>query len=75
MNILVLTLFSLPFLASIIDLLLGDPRWLPHPVRLMGRVLDWLEPAARRSGLPLHVAGVLCVLLLAGGGYPFVGFL
>ncbi len=75
MNILVLTLFSLPFLAFIIDLLLGDPRWLPHPVRLIGRVLDWLEPAARRSGLPLHMAGLLCVLLLAGGAYAFVDFL
>ncbi len=26
-----------------LDLLLGDPRFLPHPVRLMGRLIKWLE--------------------------------
>jgi adenosylcobinamide-phosphate synthase len=26
-----------------VDLVLGDPRWMPHPVRWMGAVIDWLE--------------------------------
>ena len=30
-------------LAVLLDLLLGDPRWLPHPVRLIG----WLAAQAR----------------------------
>lgn len=74
-NILILTLFSLPFLAFIIDLLLGDPQRLPHPVRLIGLWLDRLEPLARRIGLPLRVAGTLCVLLTAGLVYASVDFL
>ena len=32
-----------------LDLLLGDPRWLPHPVVAMGRVISWAEPRLRRA--------------------------
>ena len=35
-------------LAFCLDLLLGDPRWLPHPVRLMGRGITALEALLRR---------------------------
>ncbi|MHC1751528.1 adenosylcobinamide-phosphate synthase CbiB [Humidesulfovibrio sp.] len=72
---LVLTLFSLPFMAFLLDLLLGDPQRLPHPVRLIGLWLDWLEPRARRLGLPLKLAGVLCVFATAWGSYAVVNFL
>jgi len=72
---LVLTLFSLPFLAFLLDLLLGDPQRLPHPVRLIGLWLDWLEPRARRLGLPLKLAGLLCVAVTAGASYAAVSFL
>lgn len=72
---LVLTLFSLPFLAFLLDLLLGDPQRLPHPVRLIGLWLDWLEPRARRLGLPLKLAGLLCVAGTAGASYAAVSFL
>lgn len=72
---LVLTLFSLPFLAFLLDLLLGDPQRLPHPVRLLGLWLDWLEPRARRLGLPLMFAGLLCVAATAGASYAAVSFL
>ncbi len=37
----------LPLLALGLDALLGDPRGWPHPVRLIGRILDKLEPLAR----------------------------
>jgi len=74
-NILILTLFSLPFLAFIIDLLLGDPQRLPHPVRLIGLWLDQLERLVRRLGLPLRLAGGLCVLVTAGLAYVSVDFL
>lgn len=75
MNTLALTLFSLPFLAFLLDMLLGDPQRLPHPVRLIGRWLDWLERQARRTELPLRGVGVLCVLATAGGTYAVVDFL
>lgn len=31
-----------------LDLLLGDPRWLYHPVRLIGRLIETLEKAFRK---------------------------
>ena len=40
-------LFTIP-LAFCLDLLLGDPQWLPHPVRLMGRGITALESLLRR---------------------------
>lgn len=31
------------FMGFVLDLLLGDPYWLPHPVRLMGNIIAFLE--------------------------------
>jgi adenosylcobinamide-phosphate synthase len=45
-----------------LDLALGDPRWLPHPVRAFGWLVLRLERLWRATGLPLKLAGVLfCV--------------
>ena len=30
-------------LAFLLDLAIGDPAWLPHPVRLIGRYIAWAE--------------------------------
>ncbi len=39
------------------DVFIGDPvRW-PHPVKIIGRILDFLEPVLRRSGLNLKFLG------------------
>ncbi len=65
MKILIWTIFSLPTLAFIIDLMLGDPLCLPHPVRWIGRFLEWLEPKARRWRTSLRVTGALCVAATA----------
>lgn len=59
--------------AYLLDLALGDPRWLPHPVVLIGRVADALERAARsvcRSPLAQRVAGVALTggVVLGTGG-------
>jgi len=29
--------------AVVLDVSCGDPRWFPHPVRLMGRMITWYE--------------------------------
>ncbi len=53
-------------IASVIDGVCGDPRGLPHPVRMMGRCIAWLEHQVRticRSHTSLRVAGIC----LAGG--------
>jgi adenosylcobinamide-phosphate synthase len=42
----------------LLDLLLGDPHWLPHPVRLIGRLVVWGEPRCRRLTANEYVAGV-----------------
>ncbi|NTV14746.1 MAG: cobalamin biosynthesis protein CobD [Desulfobulbaceae bacterium] len=67
-------------LALGLDALLGDPRWLPHPVRLVGRLAAWFERLwrrllknERRAGiatliLVLLVTGIVGGLLLWGAG-------
>jgi adenosylcobinamide-phosphate synthase len=50
--------FILP-LAAALDLAAGDPARLPHPVRLMGRLISRLEGPFRRLPLPEKGAGLL----------------
>ena len=35
------------FVGCVLDWVFGDPRYLPHPVRLMGRMITWLEGVLR----------------------------
>ncbi|CAM4339402.1 MAG: adenosylcobinamide-phosphate synthase CbiB [Paenibacillus macerans] len=57
--------------AYLLDRLLGDPRWLPHPVVGMGKAVAALEAALRRLVPPrrYRAAGVLLPLLVAGGSF------
>src|SRR4051794_24066311 len=55
-----------------LDLALGDPRWLPHPVRGFGWLATNLEPPFRGSGLPLRVAGALYWAVSVGIGVSIV---
>lgn len=60
------------FIAYIIDLLVGDPLKLPHPVVLMGRCISKLELYARRLfDFPrgLRLSGVLIVVTIVGASY------
>lgn len=56
-----------------LDLLVGDPEWFPHPVRLIGRWIAFAERAARQGDpspktLRRRAVGVaLSTVLLAGG--------
>lgn len=59
----------LPLTTFAIDGLMGDPRWLTHPVVLMGKGIERLEAALRRTGLPLRLAGVLLALILPGSAW------
>jgi adenosylcobinamide-phosphate synthase len=48
-------------LAATLDAAVGDPRWFPHPVRGMGRLISWCDERVRpicRSTGSLRVAGV-----------------
>ncbi len=51
-------------LAVALDMLLGDPSWLPHPVRWMGKAIERLEPRFRSLSVSRLVAGALMATLL-----------
>ncbi|MEW5815592.1 MAG: adenosylcobinamide-phosphate synthase CbiB [Spirochaetota bacterium] len=66
--------YSLPFhfqllLALVLDSLIGDPQWMPHPVRLVGFFAQRFEKISRMIFRNLHVAGffawITVVLLTA----------
>jgi adenosylcobinamide-phosphate synthase len=45
--------------AFLLDLCVGDPRFLPHPIRWMGKAIEDLEPPFRKLPLPAAVSGVI----------------
>ena len=53
-----------------LDLALGDPPWLPHPVRAIGWLITRLEPWCRR--LPLYLGGIVLWLLVVGASASIV---
>lgn len=65
-------------LGFLIDLLLGDPRWLYHPVRIIGNGISLLEKILRRMFPKTpggeKTAGFFLVLLICigSGGVPFL---
>lgn len=52
--------------AVTLDLLLGDPRWLPHPVVGIGRLISALEKCLRRLIRNERLAGVLLLISVVG---------
>jgi adenosylcobinamide-phosphate synthase len=50
--------------AFALDALLGDPRWLPHPVRWMGWAIERAEARCRQQISNERLAGVVCALAL-----------
>lgn len=52
-----------------LDLVLGDPRALPHPVVAIGRLISYLEPRLRRAVANERVAGCLLLLITVGVTY------
>ncbi|MCJ2163887.1 MULTISPECIES: adenosylcobinamide-phosphate synthase CbiB [unclassified Pseudodesulfovibrio] len=68
-------IFTIPVLAVILDGIFGDPKSLPHPVRLIGKGLDLYEASARRVGLDLRAAGWIAVFLFGAGAWALVALL
>lgn len=50
--------------AFLLDFLLGDPLWLPHPVRWMGKGIEKLEPRFREKIRNTKLAGICFALML-----------
>lgn len=69
---------GLIILAFLLDFLLGDPRWLPHPVVLMGKLISCLEarlrPAFGMSEQGLFRAGLCLVVIVCLAAFlvPFI---
>jgi len=75
-------------LAVLLDFLLGDPRWLPHPVGGIAKLCAWLETLTRRRFADAREAGfvtttavvatmallTLALLTLAARVHPALGF-
>lgn len=55
--------------AFALDLVLGDPRWLPHPVRLFGLAARGLESLLTALLGRNRIAGALFTLAIVGGAY------
>lgn len=51
-------------LALLLDLMIGDPRWLPHPVVAIGQLIHLLDQKLRHRRLNERLAGVLLLLLV-----------
>lgn len=56
-------------IAFAIDLLAGDPRWMPHPVRLIGRLAGAVGHFLRRLMSRERLAGSILVVLTVGIAY------
>ncbi len=59
----------------LLDLIVGDPRWMPHPVKGIGWLALHTEALLRRTALPLRLAGILAVLVVVGGSAGIAGLL
>ncbi len=61
--------------AFLLDLIFGDPRWMPHPVKGIGWLALQSEALLRRTALPLRLAGILAVIIVVGGSAGIAGLL
>lgn len=63
------------FLAYILDLILGDPAWMPHPVRGIGWLVNKAEIYFRKRFRNLKSAGALLAIFVIGAVYLGVRFI
>jgi len=56
------------FIAYVLDLILGDPEWSFHPIRILGKTIEYLEKPLRgikQSIITEKTAGIiLCVIII-----------
>lgn len=56
-------------IAYVLDIIIGDPQWSYHPVRLIGRSIEGTESLLRRLPLPERMRGILLTILIVTGTY------
>lgn len=60
--------------AYILDLIFGDPRWFPHPVKGIGWVINRLEPRLRKIFSNERLAGVIFAIAIISVSW-YLGFI
>jgi adenosylcobinamide-phosphate synthase len=53
-------------IALCLDFIFGDPKWFPHPVRLIGWLATTSEPFFRRLPIDQKIAGLFCAVFVIG---------
>jgi len=51
--------------AVLVDLVIGDPTYAWHPIRLVGRTLSWMEDKLRAAGLVGYGGGIVLAVWLS----------
>lgn len=70
-----LSFWQIILAAVALDLVLGDPDWLPHPIRWMGKAIQHLEPVFRRLPLSPFLSGAVFALVLVSAAWSAAGLL
>jgi len=61
-------------LAYFLDLLIGDPRWFPHPVKGIGKLITFLEQRLRTLISNQRTAGIILSIIVVGSTYVAIFF-
>jgi len=56
-------------IAFLLDIMIGDPRWFPHPVRMIGVCIEYCEKVLRRLIPSEQVAGIFLTFIIVIGTY------
>jgi adenosylcobinamide-phosphate synthase len=59
-------------IAYILDLILGDPRWLPHPVKGIGWLIKRLEGPIRKLFYNARITGIIFCIIIVLVSYSIV---
>lgn len=50
-------------IGALLDTLIGDPYWMPHPIRLFGNMISWMEHRLNRGGRRIMKGAFMWVVL------------
>ncbi len=56
-------------IAFLLDIMIGDPRWFPHPVRMIGVCIEYAERILRKLVPSEQVAGIFLTFIIVIGTY------
>lgn len=65
-------MISVYWIAFGVDLIIGDPYWFPHPIKLIGKCISYIESGIRKrisSSQGLKISGFFLVIVIVGLSY------